>query len=103
MGFQLNDDAEDTSYQRIKSLVNEELKNYFRGFSNHFDEITVFRQLNKNEVREIAAIMLDQVFKRLKEKDITLDVTDSSRTAWWTRASTPRTARAPAPRGDAPA
>jgi ATP-dependent Clp protease ATP-binding subunit ClpC len=77
LGFQLNDDAEDTSYQRIKSLVNEELKNYFRPeFLNRLDEIIVFRQLNKNEVREIAAIMLDQVFKRLKEKDITLDVTD---------------------------
>jgi ATP-dependent Clp protease ATP-binding subunit ClpC len=30
LGFQLNDDAEDTSYQRIKTLVNDELKNYFR-------------------------------------------------------------------------
>ena len=77
LGFQLNDDAEDTSYQRIKSLVNEELKNYFRPeFLNRLDEIIVFRQLNKNEVREIASIMLDQVFKRLKEKEITLDVTD---------------------------
>merc|ERR1719326_1205322 len=77
LGFQLNDDAEDTSYQRIKQLVNEELKNYFRPeFLNRLDEIIVFRQLNKNEVREIAQIMLNQVFKRLKEKEITLDVTD---------------------------
>mmetsp|Transcript_15886 Transcript_15886/g.43283 ORF Transcript_15886/g.43283 Transcript_15886/m.43283 type:complete len:925 (+) Transcript_15886:158-2932(+) len=77
LGFQLNDDAEDTSYQRIKTLVNEELKNYFRPeFLNRLDEIIVFRQLNKSEVREIAGIMLTQVFKRLKEKEITLDVTD---------------------------
>ena len=72
-----NDDAEDTSYQRIKQLVNEELKNYLGPeFLNRLDEIIVFRQLNKNEVREIAQIMLNQVFKRLKEKEITLDVTD---------------------------
>merc|ERR1711966_570991 len=31
---------------------------------------------NKSEVREIAGIMLTQVFKRLKEMEITLDVTD---------------------------
>ena len=30
LGFQLEDSAEDSSYNRIKSLVNEELKNYFR-------------------------------------------------------------------------
>ena len=69
LGFQLNDDAEDTSYQRIKQLVNEELKNYFRPeFLNRLDEIIVFRQLNKNEVREIAQIMLNQVFKRPRRR-----------------------------------
>jgi len=77
LGFQLGDDQEDTSYQRIKSLVNEELKNYFRPeFLNRLDEIIVFRQLNKGEVREIALIMLNQVFERLKEKEIVLDVTE---------------------------
>lgn len=77
LGFQLNDDVEDQSYQRIKSLVQDELKNYFRPeFLNRLDEIIIFRQLNKQEVREIAMIMLNNVFKRLKEKEITLDVTD---------------------------
>ena len=57
--------------------VNEELKQYFRPeFLNRLDEIIVFRQLNKNEVRQIAEIMLKDVFKRLTEKDITIDVTD---------------------------
>lgn len=36
------------SYSRIKSLVNEELKSYFRPeFLNRLDEIIVFRQLTK--------------------------------------------------------
>jgi ATP-dependent Clp protease ATP-binding subunit ClpC len=30
LGFQLGADDEDQSYIRIKSLVNEELKSYFR-------------------------------------------------------------------------
>ena len=77
LGFQLDDNAEDQSYQRIKTLVQDELKNYFRPeFLNRLDEIIIFRQLNKQEVREIAMIMLNNVFKRLKEKEITLDVTD---------------------------
>merc|ERR1712060_225595 len=77
LGFQLNDNAEDTSYNRIKTLVNEELKQYFRPeFLNRLDEIIVFRQLTKSEVRQIADIMLADVFTRLKEREIELDVTD---------------------------
>ena len=55
----------------------QELKQYFRPeFLNRLDEIIVFRQLNKGEVRQIAEIMLKDVFKRLVEREITIDVTD---------------------------
>lgn len=63
------------SYNRIKTLVNEELKQYFRPeFLNRLDEIIVFRQLSKTEVKEISEIMLKEVFDRLKKKDIDLQV-----------------------------
>ena len=79
LGFEFSGDSvEDSQYNRIKSLVNEELKQYFRPeFLNRLDEIIVFRQLTKNEVKEIAEIMLKEVFARLKDKGIKLDVTDS--------------------------
>jgi len=79
LGFEFSGDSvEDSQYNRIKSLVNEELKQYFRPeFLNRLDEIIVFRQLTKNEVKEIAEIMLQEVFVRLQDKGITLDVTDS--------------------------
>merc|ERR1712070_181789 len=78
LGFQLNEDQEASSYNRIKTLVNEELKQYFRPeFLNRLDEIIVFRQLTKSEVKEIADIMLKDVFSRTEEKGITLDVTDA--------------------------
>merc|ERR1719478_1879038 len=71
LGFQLNEDREESSYNRIKTLVNEELKNYFRPeFLNRLDEIIVFRQLTKLEVKEISAYMLKDVFTRLKVKEI---------------------------------
>jgi len=79
LGFEFSgDSAEDSQYNRIKSLVNEELKQYFRPeFLNRLDEIIVFRQLTKNEVKEIAEIMLKEVFARLQDKGIKLSVTDA--------------------------
>ena len=79
LGFEFSGDSvEDSQYNRIKSLVNEELKQYFRPeFLNRLDEIIVFRQLSKNEVKEIAEIMLKEVFSRLNEKGIKLNVTDA--------------------------
>ncbi|CAI5936754.1 unnamed protein product [Closterium sp. NIES-65] len=80
IGFQLDYGEKDTSYNRIKSLVNEELKQYFRPeFLNRLDEIIVFRQLTKQEVKEISDIMLKEVFDRLKKKDIDLQVTERFR------------------------
>ncbi len=79
LGFEFSGDSvEDSQYNRIKSLVNEELKQYFRPeFLNRLDEIIVFRQLSKNEVKEIAEIMLKEVFSRLNDKGIKLNVTDA--------------------------
>ncbi len=79
LGFEFSGDSlEDSQYNRIKSLVNEELKQYFRPeFLNRLDEIIVFRQLNKDEVKDIAEIMLREVFSRLNDKGIKLEVTDA--------------------------
>jgi len=79
LGFEFSGESiEDSQYNRIKSLVNEELKQYFRPeFLNRLDEIIVFRQLTKNEVKDIAEIMLREVFSRINEKGIKLNVTDA--------------------------
>ena len=79
LGFEFSgESAEDSQYTRIRSLVNEELKQYFRPeFLNRLDEIIVFRQLNREEVKEIAEIMLKEVFGRMGEKGITLTVSDA--------------------------
>ncbi|XP_047325898.1 ATP-dependent Clp protease ATP-binding subunit ClpA homolog CD4B, chloroplastic-like [Impatiens glandulifera] len=80
IGFDLDYDEKDGSYNRIKSLVTEELKQYFRPeFLNRLDEMIVFRQLTKLEVKEIADIMLKEVFERLKKKEIELQVTERFR------------------------
>ena len=77
LGFEFAEDQSDTQYNRIKALVDEELKQYFRPeFLNRLDEIIVFRQLTKDEVGQIAEIMLKEVFERIATKGIHLDVTD---------------------------
>ncbi|MCA1992567.1 MAG: ATP-dependent Clp protease ATP-binding subunit [Coleofasciculus sp. S288] len=77
IGFEFTENQAEAQYNRIRSLVNEELKQYFRPeFLNRLDEIIVFRQLSKEEVKEIAEIMLKEVFGRLREQGIVLEVTE---------------------------
>merc|ERR1711937_695279 len=77
LGFQFKNGEDTSSHNRIKSLVNEELKQYFRPeFLNRLDDIMVFRQLTKTEVKQIADIMLKDVIERALEKDIKLEVTE---------------------------
>jgi len=77
LGFEFDDNVAESQYNRIRNLVNEELKNYFRPeFLNRLDEIIVFRQLTKDEVKDISEILLKEVFNRLTEKQISLEVTD---------------------------
>jgi ATP-dependent Clp protease ATP-binding subunit ClpC len=79
LGFEFGGgDAEETNYNRIRSLVNEELKQYFRPeFLNRLDEIIVFRQLTRDEVKDIAEIMLREIFARMQDKGIRLSVTEA--------------------------
>ena len=79
LGFDFSGDKDEAQYNRIKDLVNQELKNYFRPeFINRLDEIIVFRQLTKPEVRQIASILLQEISVRLEEqREITLGVTSA--------------------------
>lgn len=79
LGFEFQEaNQSETNYQRVRSLVNEELKNHFRPeFLNRVDEIIVFRQLTREEVSQIAEILLKEISARLwQNKRVTLQVTD---------------------------
>merc|ERR1712176_292635 len=79
LGFRVaTENKEEASYGRVKSLVNEELKKYFRPeFLNRLDDIIVFRKLTKPQVKQIADIMLNDVVSRSKAKGVTVDVTEA--------------------------
>ena len=80
IGFELVEGS-NSQYNRIRALVNEELKQFFRPeFLNRLDEIIVFRPLTKLEVGEIAEIMLKEVCERLALKGIQLQITGRFKT-----------------------
>jgi len=66
---------DDSIFERVTELVNDELKEFFRPeFLNRIDEIIVFNHLTKYDIWEICGLMINQLEKRLREKDITLEV-----------------------------
>ena len=76
-GFEYSENAAESQYNSIRNLVNEDLKQYFRPeFLNRLDDIIVFRQLTRDEVKQIADILLREVSIRLLEQGITLEVTE---------------------------
>jgi ATP-dependent Clp protease ATP-binding subunit ClpC len=76
-GFDYSDNEAESRYNHIRNKVNEDLKQHFRPeFLNRLDEIIVFRQLTRDEVKQIADIMLREISIRLLEQGITLEVTE---------------------------
>ena len=66
---------DDTVFVKVTELVNEELKEFFRPeFLNRIDEIIVFNHLTRYDIWQICGIMITQLVKRLKDRDIILEV-----------------------------
>ncbi len=77
IGFEFGDIA-NGQYDRIRSHVMDEMKQFFRPeLLNRIDEIIVFRQLQRQEVVQIADLMIREVTQRLSEQEIGLEVTDA--------------------------
>lgn len=63
----------------IETLVMEDLKKTFKPeFLNRVDEIIVFNQLEKDDIKEIAKRMLKSLEKRLKDLEIDVEFTDEA-------------------------
>ncbi|MFZ9035647.1 MAG: ATP-dependent chaperone ClpB [Francisellaceae bacterium] len=62
-------------YSEIKKMVMEIVLTHFRPeFVNRIDETVVFEPLNKEMIKAIAMIQINRVNKRLKERDLSLEV-----------------------------
>lgn len=74
LGF---DTQSDSTNDNIRETVFNELKKVFRPeFLNRVDDVIVFSKLTKDEVKEIAALMLKGLSKRVEALGYTLEFTD---------------------------
>jgi ATP-dependent Clp protease ATP-binding subunit ClpC len=71
---------QEVAYKNLSAKVNKELKKAFRPeFLNRLDDIIVFSQLSKDEIRQIADIMIIQLTNRVLEQGIRLYVSNRVR------------------------
>jgi ATP-dependent Clp protease ATP-binding subunit ClpC len=70
---------QDREYESMKTSVLEEVKKTFRPeFLNRLDEIVVFHQLTKEQIKVIIDILMRDMRKRLKEKHLELVLTEKA-------------------------
>ncbi|WP_432482429.1 ATP-dependent Clp protease ATP-binding subunit [Kineococcus esterisolvens] len=89
-GFAAGSQTTQTNYDRMKSKVNEELKQHFRPeFLNRVDDIVVFPQLTQDEIIQIVDLFLARLDERLKDKDMGIELTPSAKVLLATKGYDP--------------
>ncbi|HXV43613.1 MAG TPA: AAA family ATPase, partial [Anaerolineae bacterium] len=81
LGFGVKKDdkiGEDDAYQKMRKKVVSEMERMFRPeFRNRLDGTIIFRALSREEITQIVDLLLNQVQERLKEQELTLQVTEA--------------------------
>ena len=79
LGFSRQGD-EESSYEKMKAKVADELKQHFRPeFLNRVDEIVVFHQLTQADIENIVDLMVAQIEGRMKDKDMGIELTPAAK------------------------
>jgi ATP-dependent Clp protease ATP-binding subunit ClpC len=78
LGFTAAQDTE-RDYNNMKDKVLAELKKTFRPeFLNRIDETIVFHPLDQEHIERIVTLMAEDLRKRLKEQDVSFELTDAA-------------------------
>jgi ATP-dependent Clp protease ATP-binding subunit ClpC len=79
LGFASSND-ETSNYERMKTKVNDELKQHFRPeFLNRIDDIIVFHQLTQDEIIQIVDLMIARLDVQLRNKDMGIELTSEAK------------------------
>ena len=71
IGFNTAENVEVDEYNRNKETINNAMKSMFRPeFMNRLDDVIVFSNLNKENVKEIAGLMMDELVDRMAKNDL---------------------------------
>lgn len=82
LGFHTGDDDTHSQdqYELMKKRVTEELKRSFRPeFLNRVDEVIVFHQLEREELRQIVDLMVGELSQRLQDYDLKLELSAAAK------------------------
>jgi ATP-dependent Clp protease ATP-binding subunit ClpC len=72
-------EGEDTSHDRMKERVLEELRRAFRPeFINRIDDIIVFHALSKDDITAIVRLMIGRINQQLSDKGIRVEPTETA-------------------------
>ena len=70
------DENKEIDFKEAKKSVMDAVKRHFRPeFLNRIDEMIVFHPLTEEDLKEIVTILMSDVTKRLKERDLQLEIT----------------------------
>ncbi len=79
LGSHLIQELADSSYEDMKKAVMETVTQHFRPeFINRVDDIVVFHPLSQEQIRRITALQIEHLTQRLREKDLSLVVSDQA-------------------------
>ncbi|HET6908771.1 MAG TPA: NDP-hexose 4-ketoreductase, partial [Mycobacteriales bacterium] len=79
LGF-AGEQTDASNYERMKTKVNEELKQHFRPeFLNRVDDTIVFHQLSEEDIVEIVDLMVSRVDTQMKNKDMAIELTSDAK------------------------
>ena len=79
-GFGTTSDSGTHDYETIRSTMMKELKDTFRPeFINRVDDIIVFHSLEKEHLKEIVSLMIEQLQERLSDQNINIEVTEAAK------------------------
>jgi ATP-dependent Clp protease ATP-binding subunit ClpC len=80
MGFSSPGNIDEARYEKMQSIVNDEMKKVFRPeFLNRLDDTIIFHQLKKEEIRQIVDLMLADLVKRMNAQGMGLEISDDVR------------------------
>lgn len=89
VGFQQVGDDQG-SYERMQGRVMESLKEHFRPeFLNRVDDIIVFPQLSETEILQIVDLFVARLAERLREQDMSIELTDKAKILMATKGYDP--------------
>ena len=83
LGFAVKADeaqSDRQAYERMKDKVMDEVKRFFRPeFLNRLDATIVFHALDQSEIHMIVDLMMNMVREELKERNISIELTEAAR------------------------